>query len=426
MNFKREKIKELYLKDTPIENFFIAEYMVDANGDFIKVYLTALMYADTDEMSNSLIARHLGMTEEDVLRAWNYWEERGVIRKLYLDPHDKFHYTVEFLNLKERLYGANQEGIEAQDDDNGLTAEMNDDVLRDVITYIEDTTGRLVEGREPEAVVSWLYEDGLEPKLVKFAYRYCTEKRGQNRFSYVSAVIREWIKAGVLTMSGVEQYLDDTELRRNQYKRIMQALGFYRNPTEAEQTMIDKWFDVMGFDMDKVLEACSRTTGIGNPNFNYLNGILTNWYAEANGGEAAKKQPAQVKVKAAGAKNAVALVNRLYEDIRRKNETIRNDRRKAVFKSVPRIEEIESDLRRTSMDLSKAAFNGGSSGGISADALKQRIKDLEAEEAYLLTENGFPYDYLELQYECKNCRDTGILNNGERCSCFSEKLKQFV
>ena len=206
----------------------------------------------------------------------------------------------------------------------------------------------------------------------------------------------------------------------------MQALGFYRNPTEAEQAMIDKWFDVMGFDMDKVLEACNRTTGIGNPNFNYLNGILTNWYTEANGGEAAKKQKQTMPAKAVGAKNAVALVNRLYEDIRRKNETIRNDRRKAVFESVPRIEEIESDLRRTSMDLSKAAFNGGRSGGISADALKQRIKDLEAEEAYFLTENGFPYDYLELQYDCKRCRDTGVLDNGERCSCFSEKLKQFV
>ena len=400
MNFKRERIKELYLKDTPIENFFIAEYMVDANGDFIKVYLTALMYADTDEMSNSLIARHLGMTEEDVLRAWNYWEEKGVIRKLYMDPHDKFHYTVEFLNLKERLYGAPQE-TEAADGDaaNGMTAEMDDNVLRDVITYIEDTTGRLMEGREPEAVVSWLYEDGLEPELIKFAYRYCTEKRGQNRFSYVSAVVREWIKAGIFKLSDAEKYLDDTELRRNQYKRIMQALGFYRNPTEAEQAMIDKWFDVMGFDMDKVLEACNRTTGIGNPNFNYLNGILTNWYTEANGGEAAKKQKQTMPAKAVGAKNAVALVNRLYEDIRRKNETIRNDRRKAVFESVPRIEEIESDMRRTSMDLSKAAFNGGRSGGISADALKQRIKDLEAEEAYLLTENGFPYNYLELIFE---------------------------
>lgn len=428
MNFKRERIKELYLKDTPIENFFIAEYMVDANGDFIKVYLTALMYADTDEMSNSLIARHLGMTEEDVLRAWNYWEEKGVIRKLYLDPHDKFHYVVEFLNLKERLYGAGKESAGAQDssDTNGMTAEMDDSILRDVITSIEDITGRLMEGREPEEVVSWIYEDGLEPELVKFAYKYCTEKRNQNRFPYVSAVVREWIKAGVKTLADAKQYLDDTDLRRNQYKRIMQALGFYRNPTEAEQAMIDKWFDVMGFDMEKVLEACNRTTGIGNPNFNYLNGILTNWYTEANGGNAAKKQSAPAKAGSVVAKNAVALVNRLYEDIRRKNETIRNDRRKAVFSSVPRIEEIESDLRRTSMDLSRAAFNGGRSGGISADALKQRIKDLEEEEAYLLTENGFPYDYLELQYECKNCRDTGILDSGERCSCFSEKLKQFV
>ena len=95
-----------------------------------------------------------------------------------------------------------------------------------------------MEGREPEAVVSWLYEDGLEPELIKFAYRYCTEKRGQNRFSYVSAVVREWIKAGIFKLSDAEKYLDDTELRRNQYKRIMQALGFYRNPTEAEQAMI--------------------------------------------------------------------------------------------------------------------------------------------------------------------------------------------
>lgn len=426
MNFKRERIKEFYLKDTSVENFFIAEYMVDADGDFIKVYLTALMYADTDEMSNSLIARHLGLTEEDVLRAWNYWEEKGVIRKVYTDPHDRFHYAVEFLNLKERLYGASKDDESTHDNDkNGFAAELDDDVLRDVITTIEDITGRLIEGREPEAVISWIYEDGIEPELVKFAYRYCAEKRGQKRFSYISAVVREWKKAGILTVSDAEKYLDETDLRRSQYKRVMQALGFYRNPTEAEQQLIDKWLDVMEFSIDKVLEACSRTTGIGNPNFNYLNGILTNWYAKANGSDAAVRTGTEPG-RAAAPKNAVALVNRLYEEIRRKNESIRNERRSAVFKSIPRIDEIESEIRRASMDLSRAAFNGGSSGGISADALKNRIRDLEAEEAYLLEKNGFPLDYLELQYECARCSDTGILDNGERCSCFSEKLKQFV
>lgn len=423
MNFKREKTKDLYLKDTQVENVFIAEYMVDADGAFIKVYLTALMYADTDEMSNSLIARHLGITEEDVLMAWNYWEECGVIKKRYSDPHDKFHYTVEFLNLKQRIYGVAQEQEAQNADDTVYSGEMDDDEFRELVTYVEDTAGRMLEGREAESLLSWIYEDGLEPDLVKFAYRYCVEKRKQSRFAYISAVVREWKKEGIFTFKDAEKYLDDTELRRNQYKRIMQALGFYRNPTEAEQNMIDKWFDDMGFSMEKVLEACSRTTGIGNPNFNYLNGILTNWYADSEKSAPDKKQTAS---KQTGAKNAVALVNRLYEEIRRKNETTREERRKAIFSSIPRIEEIESDLRRTSMDMSRAAFRGGSSGGVSADILKKRINDLEAEEAYLLTENGFPPDYLELQYECKKCSDTGILDNGERCSCFSEKLKQFV
>ena len=72
MNFRREKANNLYLRDTQVENIFLTEYMPGAEGDFVKVYLTALMYAGDEKMSNSLIAKHLGMAEEDVLRAWNY------------------------------------------------------------------------------------------------------------------------------------------------------------------------------------------------------------------------------------------------------------------------------------------------------------------------------------------------------------------
>lgn len=423
MNFKREKTKELYLNDTQVENFFIAEYMVDAEGDFIKVYLTALMYAGSDEMSNSLIARHLGLKEEDVLRAWSYWEEKGVIRKVYTDPRDRLHYSVEFLNLKERLYGVRQEEQDAELT-GSFPSEMNDEVLKDVIRAIEDTTGRLVEGKEPEAVVNWIYEDGLEPGLIKFAYWYCTEKRKKKNFAYISTVLEKWVEDGIRSVEEAERFLDETELRRSQYRRIMQTLGFYRNPTEAEQALMDGWFDRMGFDMEAVLDACSRTTGIGNPNFNYVNSILTRWYEKSAGGSSTQAQGQGTK--GPGTKNAAALVMQLYEDIRKKNEAIWQERRKAIFRTIPRIGEIEEELRRTGMQLTRAALTRGQSGGISADALKKKIEDLEAEEAYLLTENGFPPDYLELQYECARCRDTGILDSGERCSCFSEKLKTFM
>jgi hypothetical protein len=66
MNFKRAVIKDFYLRDTCVENIFINEYMTQAPGDFVKVYLFALAYADFDmHMTNETIAKHLGMEDED-------------------------------------------------------------------------------------------------------------------------------------------------------------------------------------------------------------------------------------------------------------------------------------------------------------------------------------------------------------------------
>ncbi len=425
MNFKREKIKELYLGDTQIENIFITEYMVDAEGEFIKVYLTAIMYADRDDISNSLIAKHLGIEEEDVLRAWNYWEKCGVIKKHYPDPSDRFRYSVEFVNLKARLYGiGGEEERQAGSIPEELRDRMDDETMRNLYSSIESITNRMLEGREPEAVISWVYEDGLDPGLICRAYKYSVEKRGNNRFKYIAGIIREWEKENIRTTEDAERFLEENDLRYNQYRRVMKALGFHRNPTEDEQSKMDTWFDEMNFSIDRVLEACYKTSGISNPNFNYVNRILTSWHTGERGGS----NQAANNGRGAGdpRKSAVAKVKKLYEEQRRKNEELQATRRKAIYKSVPRIEAIDDELRKTSMRISRLVLTGGAESGVSADALREKLTELNGEKAYLLTEQNFPPDYLDLQYECKDCRDTGVLENGERCKCFSEKLKLFV
>ena len=423
MNFKRAKINDLYLKDTHLENIFIMEYMPDAEGDFIKVYLTALMYADREDISNGLIARHLGLREEDVLRAWTYWEDRGVIRKHYKNPEDRFNYSVEFVDLREKLYSKAPAGSAPLQTENlaELPSDMDDKVVRDTFDSIQEITGRLMEGKEPETVISWIYEEALEPGLICFAYRYCVDKRRNNRFSYIASIVRDWIKEGVRTQQQAEQLLSETDQRFNQYRRVMRALGFYRSATEDEMSKIDSWFDEMGFGLDKVLEACAKTSGISNPNINYVNSILTAWHS---GSSANRRQP-QSSVGADDRKNAVAQVNRLYEDIRQRNKALQAERQAEVYRALPRIREIEDELRGLSLELSRLALKGGRS-GVSADDLKKKITALNAEKAYMLTEKALPYDYLELQYDCRDCKDTGVLESGERCQCFSQKLKQFV
>ena len=108
MNFIKEKIKDFFLLDTKVENIFINEYMPSAPGDFVKVYLYASMYAEHGlEITEKAIAKQLGLSEEKVREAWEYWEERGVIKKRYFDTQGNVSFIVEFLSLKEQLYGKN-------------------------------------------------------------------------------------------------------------------------------------------------------------------------------------------------------------------------------------------------------------------------------------------------------------------------------
>lgn len=76
---------DMDLGDTPIENIFINDYMPMANGTYVKVYLLGYKYAfDRDskiEVNNETIAKHLNIPLEDVLRAWDFWQEKGIIQR---------------------------------------------------------------------------------------------------------------------------------------------------------------------------------------------------------------------------------------------------------------------------------------------------------------------------------------------------------
>ncbi|MFY9214335.1 MAG: primosomal replication protein N, partial [Tissierellaceae bacterium] len=96
---------DMDLGDTPIENIFINDYMPMANGTYVKVYLLGFKYAyDKDykiDVNNKTIAKHLNIPLEDVLRAWDFWEEKGIVEKIYVDEEKSINYKVKFLNLKQ-------------------------------------------------------------------------------------------------------------------------------------------------------------------------------------------------------------------------------------------------------------------------------------------------------------------------------------
>jgi hypothetical protein len=249
--------------------------------------------------------------------------------------------------------------------------------------------------------------------VILLGYRYSTEKGRSNRFRYVGAILKDWRAKGYTTAAQVEDALGAEDRHYSYYRAVMKELGFHRSASEPEKRIIDSWFDKLGFSLDEVKEACKKTTGISNPNINYLNTILVGRWNEKNQNpEAVSREDIFAKVEA------------LYEKTRRENEAKTVRVREEVYAKIPRVKEIVAEIRDCGFAVSKAMLN--KAGAAEVERQKKRMEALNSEKTRLLAENGYAANALEAVYDCPKCRDTGILDDGSRCPCYKEKTEQLL
>ena len=74
--------------NTSVENVFLYDYLPQATGDAVKVYLYGLFLCQNAEFDVSLssFARELSLSEEQVKDAFTYWEEFGLCSVVSRDP----------------------------------------------------------------------------------------------------------------------------------------------------------------------------------------------------------------------------------------------------------------------------------------------------------------------------------------------------
>ena len=72
---------------TPVENAFLTDYLPAAKGDFVKVYLWALMQAQKGrETGLEETAHALFLSVSQVEAALRYWERRSLVSHVSDDP----------------------------------------------------------------------------------------------------------------------------------------------------------------------------------------------------------------------------------------------------------------------------------------------------------------------------------------------------
>ena len=120
--------------------------------------------------------------------------------------------------------------------------------------------------------------------------------------------------------------------------------------------------------------------------------------------------------------------SKIYKDILAEYDRLQSaaaaaqkDRQKEVYGRVPRLRAIEEEISQTGLRTVKIVLSSPARAEELTEKLRQRVEELKKEKETLLLQNGYPTDYLDIQYACPFCQDTGYIE-GEKCACFQQKF----
>lgn len=101
----------------------------------------------------------------------------------------------------------------------------------------------------------------------------------------------------------------------------------------------------------------------------------------------------------------------------RKSEQLKS----TLYKSIPRLSEIDDEIKKSGIELFKSAVNHGDMQKF--EDFKNNCNKLRLERQNILKNIGMDEKALEPAYKCKKCSDTGMTGT-VRCDCFNRKLAQ--
>ncbi len=109
--------------------------------------------------------------------------------------------------------------------------------------------------------------------------------------------------------------------------------------------------------------------------------------------------------------------------IRRRNAVQEKERRRReLIDHIPAYRELEESVSSVA-----AAFTESLKSDTSDPvAARQSLAGLRAKREQAMLQAGYPVDYLENVYTCAACKDTGYIDNKERCSCLKKRIRDVL
>ncbi len=243
---------------TPVDNLFITEFLPEADGQDVSVYLYGLMQCYHLSMRDKSISEALFLPEARVQRAFVYWQSKGLVNIISENPLTVEYNTATVEEASTATQNKHSQFLTAL---NGLTAP------------------RQFTSRELKYVFDFIDSYGMEEGAVLELISYCLQLRDKRAsIQYINTVAIQWCESNILTAEQARQFISDYTERKHGATEILRRWSKRRRPTQDEMELYDHWVNDWGFDKEAILAVCPQLVEVGTPTFAILNDRLEALY----------------------------------------------------------------------------------------------------------------------------------------------------
>lgn len=235
-SFSKEFTQNAY---TGVENSFIREYLKDATGDAVKVYLYGLYVCANPSACENLkeFANAVNLSEETVLDCFNFWEEFGLCAIIEKEP-----LNVQFLP-QNNVYSKPRK----------FKAEKYTDFAKGLQALLPD---RMISTNEYSEYFTVMETYAISPDAMLMIAKYCADRKGADiSYKYVSKVAKDFGNRGITTVEKVEKELSSYIFRTGEITKILKALSIRRAPDIDDLNLFKKWTAELSFEPDNIIFA---------------------------------------------------------------------------------------------------------------------------------------------------------------------------
>ena len=261
--------KPMMFSLTDIPDIFLAEYMGNMQGDYVKIYLYLVFLSKYKcEININDLSKKIALPINTINEGMKYLEKEGFI----LRKNTGFIIT----DLQEKtlndLYTLKIKSTEEQMEQNAKNRER-----LELIEYLNNTYFQGVMGPTWYSDIdTWFEKYEFDEQVMINLFNYCYSKSALHR-NYVQAVAEAWALNKIKNLDDLENYYTKQEKLMKIKKEIAKKLGKRSGLTQYEEAYIETWVNEYNYDLPIIEIALKRTTLTSNPNFEYINNMIKDW-----------------------------------------------------------------------------------------------------------------------------------------------------